>query len=234
MWESVFAIASTTTPLFLGASAGAVASGQLAITADGQYEADYLTGWVSPISVFTALYSVEMCAYLAAVYLAREAAIAKDNELTQLWRQRSLSTGLWMGLLSVGGLVMVALETPSLAEGFISRGWPLVVVSLACGIDSLVEVWRGNYLRAVIASSGAVASVLWGWGVSQYPVIVPPSITSEVAKAPDNILWIMLVVIAVGTVLLLPSLAYLFVLFKSSSAQNAIATYSAGSKEKTE
>ncbi|QDS97435.1 cytochrome d ubiquinol oxidase subunit II [Adhaeretor mobilis] len=216
MWESVFAIASTATPLFLGASVGAVASGQLAIAADGQYEASHLTGWMSSFAVFTGFYAVGMCAYLAAVYLAREAAVAKEDDLTQLWRQRSLSTGLWMGLLSIGGLAMVSIEAPTLAAGFAHRGWPLVVVSLACGIGSLIEVWRNNFLRAVIASSGAVAAVLWGWAVSQYPLIVPPTITSGVSKAPDNILWTMLVVITVGAVFLLPSLSYLFVLFKSN------------------
>ncbi len=216
MWEAVFAIASTATPLFLGASAGAVASGNLAITANGQFEADDLTGWMSSLAVFTGFYSVGMCAYLAAVYLLREADQADDEELKKLWRQRSLSTGLWIGLLSFGGLMMVWLDAPTLAAGFVSRGWPLVIVSLVCGIGSLVEVWRVNCTRAVIAASGAVASVVWGWGISQYPVIIPPHITESVAKSPDNVLWMMLAVIATGAVFLLPALGYLFVLFKSN------------------
>lgn len=225
MWEGTFAVASTATPLFLGASAGAIASGQLAITADGQYTASYLTGWMSPLAIFMGFYAVGLCAYLAAVYLAREA--DHDKELRHLWRQRSLSTGLWMGVLSVGGLVMVALETPALAAGFLQRGWPLVCLSLICGILSLIEVWRHNFWRAVIASSGAVATVLWGWAVSQYPQIVPPYITSHIARAPDNVLWIMLVVIAVGSALLFPSLTYLFILFKSNAAATKITSQSA-------
>jgi cytochrome d ubiquinol oxidase subunit II len=196
--------------------AGAIASGDLAVTTTGEYEADYLTGWMSSLTVFTGFYSVGMCTYLAAVYLSREADQANDSELKTLWRQRSLSTGIWMGVLSFGGLVMVWLEAPSLAAGFISRGWPLVIVSLVCGIGSLIEVWRFNSTRAVIASSGAVAAVIWGWGISQYPAIIPPGITGAVSKAPDNVLWMMLAVISLGAVFLLPALGYLFVLFKSS------------------
>jgi cytochrome bd ubiquinol oxidase subunit II len=214
-WEAVFAIASTATPLFLGACAGAVAAGKLAITASGDYEADYVTGWMSSLTLFTGFYSVGMCAYLAAVYLSREAQQVNDDELTRLWRQRSLSTGLWMGLLSFGGLAMVWLEAPTLATGFMSRGWPLIVVSLVCGIGSLIEIWRVNCTRAVIAADGAVAAVIWGWGVSQYPAIIPPHITVSVASAPHNVLSMMLVVISLGAVLLLPALGYLFVLFKS-------------------
>lgn len=215
MWEAVFAIASTATPLFLGASAGAVASGKLAITSAGEYNADYVTGWMSSLTVFTGFYSVGMCAYLAAVYLTREAHQANDVDLTKLWRQRSISIGLWMGLLSFGGLVMVWIEAPTLAAGFVARGWPLIIVSLVCGIGSIIEVWRANGTRAVIAASGAVAAVIWGWGVAQYPAIIPPNVTSAAAKAPDNVLWMMLVVISIGAVLLLPALGYLFVLFKS-------------------
>lgn len=213
LWEAIFAIASTATPLFLGAAAGAVASGRLTATAAAPAEA-VLFGWVSGLSVFTGFYSVGMCAYLSAVFLTREAKQAADQDLTTTWRQRALSTGLWMGVFSVGGLVMVAIEAPSLASGFLVRGWPLVVVSLFCGIGSLVEVWRLNCTRAAVAASGAVAAVIWGWGISQYPLLIPPSLTARSAKAPDNVLWLMLAVISTGAVFLLPALGYLFVLFK--------------------
>ena len=42
-----------------------------------------------------------------------------------------------------------------------------------------------------------------------------PGITSDAARAPDNVLWMMLAVIMLGAVLLFPALGYLFVLFKS-------------------
>jgi cytochrome d ubiquinol oxidase subunit II len=205
----------------------------LAITATGEYEADHHTGWMSPLTVFTGFYSVGMSAYLAAIYLAREAAVDKDDALTQLWRQRSLSTGLWMGLLSVSGLVMVWLEAPTLATGFLSRGWPLIIVSIMCGIGSLVEIWRHNFLRAVVASAGAVAAVIWGWGVSQYPTVVPPMITRDIAKAPENVLWMILAVSGTGAVFLLPSLVYLFALFKSATVQSQVSADSTNGKKIT-
>jgi cytochrome d ubiquinol oxidase subunit II len=123
---------------------------------------------------------------------------------------------MWMGLLSFAGLIMVSLEAPALATGFLERGWPFVIVSLACGIGSLIETWRSRPTRAVLGAAGAVTAVLWGWGVSQYPAIIPPAITAAEAKAPDDVLWIMLAVIALGAVLLLPALGYLFVLFKGN------------------
>lgn len=215
LWEGIFAVASTGTPLFLGAAAGAIASGKMMIPTLESPSSQYVIGWMSGLSVFTGFYSVGMCAYLAAVFLTREAYLLGDQHLITIWRQRALSTGLWMGVLSFGGLVMVAIEAPHLAEGFAYRGWPLVIVSLFCGIGSLIEVWRLNCTRAVIAASGAVTAVVWGWGISQYPVIIPPGITAATAKAPDEVLWMMLVVIVTGGVFLLPALGYLFILFKS-------------------
>jgi len=221
IWEIVFSIASTATPLFLGASAGAVASGTLSVSMDGHYQGDVRIEWLSPLSIYSGFFSIGMCAYLAAVFLTREAQLADDEALIDLWRRRALSTGLWVGLLSFGGLVMVWLEAPKLAAGFASRGWPLVIISLFCGVGSLAAVWRRHFTRASIAAGGAVAAVIWGWGVSQYPVIIPPHTTSDVAKAPDNILWAMLAVIGVGVVFLLPALAYLLVLFKSQPQRDA-------------
>ncbi|MFT5522673.1 MAG: cytochrome d ubiquinol oxidase subunit II [Pirellulaceae bacterium] len=215
-WEAVFAVASTSAPFFLGACAGAVASGKLALTDTGGFEGSFVTGWLSSLAIFTGFYSIGMCAYLAAVYLAREAQMVRDKELQKLWRQRSLSTGLWMGVLSFAGLAIVWVEAPTLAAGFIRRGWPLVIISILAGIGSLVDVWRHDFRRAVFAAGGAVAAVLWGWGISQYPAIIPPAIISQKVAAPDNVLWMMLAVITTGAVLLLPALWYLFTLFKSA------------------
>ena len=90
-------------------------------------------------------------------------------------------------MLAMQSLVMVWLEAPTLAQGFVQRSWPLVGVSLVCGIGSLLETWRARYTRAALASTGAVAAVIWGWGAAQYPTIVPPHITSDLSHAPHRI-----------------------------------------------
>lgn len=65
VWGAVFAFASTAAPFFLGAARGAIASGQLAVTPQGDYTGNYVTGWLSPLSIFTAFFAVGVCAYLA-------------------------------------------------------------------------------------------------------------------------------------------------------------------------
>jgi cytochrome d ubiquinol oxidase subunit II len=89
-WDVVFAVGSTAAPFFLGASVGALASGKLMLTDDGRFDGNFLTGWLSPMSVFSGFFVVVMCTFLAAVFLAREASGLGDAELTRVWRQRAM------------------------------------------------------------------------------------------------------------------------------------------------
>lgn len=219
LWGAVFALASTAAPFFLGACVGAIASGKLLVTPDGDYHGDYLTGWITPFSIFTAFFAVVACSYLAAVYLTREAQQADDAELVALWRGRALASGAWMGILAVSGLVFVAVDVPSLWEGFCKQAWPLVGLSAIGGLFSLWSLWRGRFTGSVVGAVGAVAAVVWGWVVGQFPMLIPPAVTIATSKAPETVLWAMTWVIAAGAVLLIPSLAYLFYLFKGKRSK---------------
>jgi cytochrome d ubiquinol oxidase subunit II len=213
-WGVTFALASTAAPFFLGAAVGAVASGNLAVTPRGGFAGNYLIDWISPLALFNGFFTVGVCAYLAAVYLAREASQEGDGELADLWRQRALATGVWMGLLALAGLVFLATEAPRLWQGFQERAWPLVVVSLVTGFFSLGALWRRHFTAAAAGVAATVATVLAGWGIAQYPALVSPAITIEGAKAPNAVLWAMIGSIAVGALVLIPSLGWLFVIFK--------------------
>ena len=59
------------------------------------------------------------------------------------------------------------------------------------------------------------ACVIAGWGIAQYPFLVPPHVTVEAAKSPEPVLRVALWAILAGTAVLLPSLTYLFTVFKS-------------------
>ena len=214
LWGAVFAFASTAAPFFLGACLGAIASGDLPVTPEGDYHGNYLTGWITPFSIFTAFFAVGTCSYLAAVYLTREARQMGDAALVTLWRSRALANGAWMGILTAAGLTFIAVDIPSLWEGFREHAWPLVGLSALGGLFALWTLWTGRFTGSVAGAVVAVAAVVCGWVVAQSPAIVPPAITIATSKAPETVLWMMTWGIAAGAVLLIPSLAYLFYLFK--------------------
>ena len=207
-------MASVAAPFFLGAAAGALASGHLAVTVRGGFTGNYLTDWITPLALFNGFFTVGVCAYLAAVYLTREASLASDAELVDSWRRRALATGVGMGILALAGLVILSLDAPLLWQGFRERAWPLVVATVAMGFFSLGALWRRRFTAAVMGVITTIASVIAGWGVAQYPALVFPAITIDEAKGPPDVLWAMIVVIAIGSLVLLPSLAWLFVIFK--------------------
>ncbi len=220
VWGGVFAFASTAAPFFLGACAGAIASGKLAIDPEGGYHGDPLFGWLASISIYTGFFGVGLCAYLAAVYLCREAWSEGRPELVEVWRRRALATGLWMGFLAVAGLAVVASDAPALWNGLLDRGWPLVAVSMVAGVASLGALWARRFALANLGAGTAVATVLWAWAVAQYPALIPPDVTVQSTKSPDPVLRATLGAIAAGAVLLVPSLGLLFHLFKGKRPES--------------
>jgi len=215
LWGGVFALASTAAPFFLGASAGAIASG-LEVDTSGHFSGSYLTGWISPTSIFGAFFAVGVCAYLAAVYLTREAAMRKAETLTSRWRLRALVTGAWVGVMAAAGIVLVARDAPDVWEGFKERAWPLIIVSAVSGLMSLAASWRRRWTLAAVTAAGAVGAVVSGWALAQYPLLVPPNLTIDAAKASSTVLTTMAWSIVAGAVLLVPALVLLFSLFKGS------------------
>jgi cytochrome d ubiquinol oxidase subunit II len=213
-WAGVFALASTVAPFFLGAASGAVASGKLAVTARGGYTGDYLSGWLSPLSIFSAFFSVGICAYLAAVYLTREAGLEGDSVLVNAWRRRALASGAGVGVLAMAGLAIAASSAPLLWKGLSGRALPFVGASVLAVSFSLWALWRRHFTAAVFGAATTVAAVVWGWGAAQYPALIPPAITIEAARGPDAVLEAVLWGIVAGSLIVVPSLAYLFYLFK--------------------
>jgi cytochrome d ubiquinol oxidase subunit II len=211
----VFAVGSTAAPFFLGVSIGAIAEGKLQVAGGGAFDGNFASGWMSPLALFMGFFVVGACAFLAAVYLTREASVQGEGELTLVWRQRALATGIWMGVLALAGVAYVATDAPLLWNGFRRHSWPLVGGSVIAGFLALESLARHRYRAAVLGAALAVSTVIWGWAAAQYPYLVPPTITIEDSKAPANVLWFLIATTGAGAALLLPALAYLLYLFKA-------------------
>jgi cytochrome d ubiquinol oxidase subunit II len=63
-----------------------------------------------------------------------------------------------------------------------------------------------------------VSLIFWGWAMAQYPFLLPPTFTIGNSAAPEITLRLTLIGLAIGAVVLLPSLWYLFQIFKSAPA----------------
>jgi cytochrome bd ubiquinol oxidase subunit II len=213
-WTRVFGIASLVTPFVLGAAAGSIASGRIRVV-NGAVRAVLLSSWTSPLSLFAGLFALTICAYLAATYLTVEAVQHSEYELERDFRGRALVAGAIAGVLAAVGLVLVRAEAPVLWEGMRESGLLFAALSAIAGVGSLVSVWSRRYRLARAGAVAAVASVLFGWGVAQWPYLIVPDVTVTSAAAPEGTLRVVVVGFAIGGAVLAPSLYLLFRIFKS-------------------
>jgi cytochrome d ubiquinol oxidase subunit II len=216
-WTRVFGIASLVTPFVLGAAAASIASGRIRVV-DGDVRAGLVSSWTSVLSLFGGLFAVTICAYLAATYLTVEAIQRGEEELQRDFRGRALVAGVVAGALAAAGLVLVRVEAPLLWEGMRDAGLLFAAVSAIAGVGSLFFMWSGRYRLARAGAIVAVASVLFGWGVAQWPYLIVPDVTVTDAAAPDATLRVVIIGFALGGAVLAPSLYLLFRIFKSETS----------------
>jgi cytochrome bd ubiquinol oxidase subunit II len=212
-WTRVFGIASLVTPFVLGAAAASIASGRIRVV-DGEVRADLVGSWTGVLSLFAGLFAVAICAYLAATYLTVEAVQRNEEELERDFRSRALVTGAVAGVLAATGLVLLRAEASILWEGMLDAGLVFGVVSALGGVASLVLMWLRRYRLARAGAVVAVSSVLFGWGVSQWPYLIVPDVTMTDAAAPDATLRVVTIGFAIGAIVVAPSLYLLFRIFK--------------------
>jgi cytochrome d ubiquinol oxidase subunit II len=93
---------------------------------------------------------------------------------------------------------------------------PLVVLSALCGIAVLVLLARGANRGARPLAVGALAAMIWGWGIAQFPYLLPEQLTIADAAAPGATLTTVLIVFGVAVVLVLPAIGLLYALSQRS------------------
>ncbi len=214
VFGATFAVSSVATPFFLGASAGAIATGRVP---PGVAAGDPVTSWTSPVPLLTGLLSVAACSFLAATYLCGEASRTGDPALVRWFRVRALGSGFVAGALALTGLIMVRADARPLFDGLFGRAFPVVLVSVAGGMAALALLVASRFTAARIAAGLAVAGLVWGWGAAQYPLLLP-GLDVDAASALPATLHAVLVTSLVGLVLLLPSMFWLLRLFRTPTS----------------
>ncbi len=203
----VFGASSVLTPFALGAAIGGIASGRVPV---GNAAGDLVTSWLNPVSIMVGVLAVAISAYLAAVYLAGDAARSGEHELEREFRLRALVMGVICGALALAGLIVLRADARALFDDLTSgAGIVAVVVSATAGALTLALVRSRRYDTARVSAALAVAAIVAGWGIAQSPDILP-GLTVRAAAAGHSTLVALLVSIVAGLVILLPSLVLLY------------------------
>jgi cytochrome bd ubiquinol oxidase subunit II len=204
---ALFGASSTLTPFALGAAIGGIASGRVPL---GNAAGDPLESWLNPTSIAVGLIAVASSAYLAAVWLTGDAERAGRGDLAEPFRVRALATAALAGAAALGGLVVLHSDAERIYDGLTSGlGLAGLLVSVAAGAATALLVARRRPEPARWSAAVAVGAIVAGWALAQRPEFLP-GLTVEEAAASDATIVALLISLAAGAVILIPSLVLLF------------------------
>jgi cytochrome d ubiquinol oxidase subunit II len=204
---AAFAFSSLLTPFFMGTVVGAIATG--AVPADATRAS--LAAWTSPTALLAGFLFVAACGYLAAVYLVVEAERRGDRAMRAYFTRRVQVAAIAAGALSLAALLELQNSDPAVYARLTGRALPLVVLAGVCGLAVLVLVTAARRRGPRIIAALGVAAVIWGWGVAQYPVLLPGTAVTLTNAGATQATFVALVVVAIAAVILVvPSFALLY------------------------
>lgn len=213
-WSLVFSIASIITPILLGTTLGAIASGTIRVE-NGMVTSGFFDSWLAPFPFAVGFFALALFAFLAAVYLTVEA--EEDRELQEDFRRRALIAGVVVGVLALTVFVLAGTGAPTVRAGISRTSWALGLhfLTAVAALSAFFTLWIRRYKVARVCAAAQVTLILLGWAFAQFPHLVEPDVTLWSAAAPQITLQLLLGALVAGALLLFPSYYYLFRIFKA-------------------
>ncbi len=205
--DGLFATSSILTPFALGTMVGAIATGSVPV---GNAAGAHFSSWLGTTQILDGAIAVVTSAYLAAVYLAADCTRRGEHDLAGDFRLRALAAGPLAGGFAIAGLVALRHSAyPLYHELIYGRALPAVLVSIVAGLAAIVLVYRRLFEPARYVAALAIAAVLAGWALAQWPTILP-GLDLRAAAAPHDMLVGVTVAVLGGAAIIFPSLVWLF------------------------
>lgn len=206
---STFAISSILTPFAFGMAMTSAASGKI-IFVNGQILAGQWF-WISLFTLWGGLVGMAICAFLTPIFMT----VRTEGALQNDFRLQGIIAGLTLGFLTTLEIPIAMVEAPLFASRFLAvRCAPFIVLSVLAGITTQILLWKCRFLWAQMAAVGTVALTITGFCAAIYPDILIGQLTLDEAAAPPATLQAFFVVLVVGIIILVPSLLFLYWIFR--------------------
>ena len=116
-------MASVITPVMLGVTLGAVASGAIHVDIEsGLVETDFISAWFAPFPFAIGFFTLTLCALFAAVYLTLE---TEDPALQEDFRRHSLIVAVSVGAMAGLSFILFAEGAPAIRYGLSNALWSI-------------------------------------------------------------------------------------------------------------
>jgi cytochrome bd ubiquinol oxidase subunit II len=221
MLSRIFSVGSIMTPFFLALTGAAIASGVIVIQNSSQIVTNPGSDWLTPFTLVVGVLALCLCVTISAIYLTVEATSRGETELAEAFRRRGLIAGALTAVFGLLGLILSPSEAAFLWHGMLDKAIPFVVVTMLVGVATAAALWFRRYVWARVLVVLLTAGLLLSWGVSQYPYIIPPDVTDATASSPLETQQFLLVGIIIALIIVIPSLWFLFYVFKLKKIEPA-------------
>jgi cytochrome d ubiquinol oxidase subunit II len=204
-----FAVSSILTPFALGMAMTATATGKI-VFENGLVKAGPWF-WIGPFTLVGGLVGMAVCAYLAPIYMT----VRTAGELRKDYRQRGIIAGLVLGVLTTVAIPVAMADAPLFAGRLLaSRAIFFVVPAVIFGITTEILLLRCRFPWAQIAAAGTVTLTISGFAAAIYPDLIIGQLTLAAAAAPPATLRAFFAALAIGIIILAPSLLLLYWTFR--------------------
>jgi len=106
-------------------------------------------------------------------------------------------------------------------QGLVGRALPLSLGAIGIGLATAAALLLGFFRLARLGVAAETACILAAWAVAQYPYLIIPDVTISNAAVPRSVLIAVTIASVAGMLVLLPSLWYLFRVFKGQAGRPA-------------
>lgn len=201
----VFAVSSIVTPFAMGMAVTASVTGRIVLV-DGQAVVEPLF-WLTPFTLVGGGVGMAVCAYLAPIYMT----VRTDGALRKDFRQRGIIAGVALGCLTAVEVPVAMAKAPLFAGRLIAPPALFVVVlAVIFGIVTQILLWRRRFQGAQICAAGTVSLMIAGFVAAMYPYLLVGQLTLVGAAAPRATLAAYFITLAIGIIILAPSLFLLY------------------------
>lgn len=223
LWTLLFRVGSVLVPVMFGLMVGAMASGELQAQSTS-FAQTYIHPWTSPFSISVGLFTMALFAWIAAVFLVGEASTKPELHARFLPRAK-----LWTMLVVIAGGIVSACawwtKVPWLQNSIFA---PTTLISITVSILGVFYTWTNLGSTRIwstrIAVGATVTAILAGYWGAVFPTalqLAPPAspLTWPESAAPNSALSGLAIALVIAGALVVPSLAYLYRLFKRANAE---------------
>lgn len=218
VYSIVFRYSSLFAVFFLGLTISAFFGGTIPNSNSGTFAALYIHPWFNLFSVSIGIFLITLSAYIAAIFLLGEVKTDAGYQLLSKFSKRLFFTSVVSGIAIFIASFAMDLRFHQL---FFNNKYSLVAGIFASLLIPLIFSWIGKKeiwkLRFIVGFQ--IILIMSGWFAIQWPNFVffedGSALSFYDAASPKSTMKILFYALAIGVVIIFPSLYYLFRLFKS-------------------